>query len=90
MLVLECVHGPDLHQYVVRHSSDAEVCNRFRLLMDVACALRYLHAQQPQIVHGDLKGSNVADLDGTGGGDADGLANPRLPRCLVLSSLACC
>jgi len=59
MLVLERVQGPDLYNYVTSHSSDAEVCNRYRLLMDVACALRYLHAQKTQIVHGDLKGSNV-------------------------------
>jgi len=59
MLVLERVMGPDLYRYVSTHSSDAEVFGRFQLLLDVACALRYLHAQRPQVVHGDLKGSNV-------------------------------
>jgi len=32
---------------------------RLQIITDVCCALWYLHAQKPQIVHGDLKGSNV-------------------------------
>jgi len=59
MMVLERVQGPDLYSYVARHSSDFEVYSRLQLLLDVACALRYLHAQAPKVVHGDLKGSNI-------------------------------
>mmetsp|Transcript_61371 Transcript_61371/g.182846 ORF Transcript_61371/g.182846 Transcript_61371/m.182846 type:complete len:846 (+) Transcript_61371:3-2540(+) len=59
MLVLERVQGPDLFHYVKNHSADTDVYRRFQLLLDVACGLRYLHAQLPIVVHGDLKGSNV-------------------------------
>jgi len=59
MLVLERVQGSELSEYVTAHSEDAQVFKRYQLLLDVACALRYLHAQSPQIVHGDLKGRNV-------------------------------
>uniref|UniRef100_A0A7S4SUZ1 Protein kinase domain-containing protein n=1 Tax=Alexandrium monilatum TaxID=311494 RepID=A0A7S4SUZ1_9DINO len=59
LLVLERIRGPDLYDYVTKHSADAEIYKRFQLMLDVACALRYLHSQIPQIVHGDLKGSNV-------------------------------
>jgi len=59
LLVLERIRGPDLYDYVTEHSADAEIYKRFQLMLDVACALRYLHSQIPQIVHGDLKGSNV-------------------------------
>mmetsp|Transcript_96997 Transcript_96997/g.301935 ORF Transcript_96997/g.301935 Transcript_96997/m.301935 type:complete len:445 (+) Transcript_96997:330-1664(+) len=59
LLVLERVRGPHLSTYVFEHSADDEVHVRLQLLLDVACALRYLHAQSPVIVHGDLKGSNV-------------------------------
>uniref|UniRef100_A0A7S4T6P1 Protein kinase domain-containing protein n=1 Tax=Alexandrium monilatum TaxID=311494 RepID=A0A7S4T6P1_9DINO len=67
MLILERIRGPTLHQYVVRHSADVEIHGRFQLLLDVACALRYLHAQLPQVVHGDLKANNV-------------MVEPALPR----------
>merc|ERR1719356_1284607 len=33
--------------------------DRHHILVDVCCALRYLHAQRPSVVHGDLKASNI-------------------------------
>eukprot|EP00929_Paragymnodinium_shiwhaense_P022271 TRINITY_DN14269_c0_g1_i1.p1 TRINITY_DN14269_c0_g1~~TRINITY_DN14269_c0_g1_i1.p1 ORF type:complete len:977 (+),score=126.51 TRINITY_DN14269_c0_g1_i1:236-3166(+) len=57
-LVLERVYGLQLIEYLRKPSRSAEP-DRFTLMVDVACALRYLHAQRPAIVHGDLKGSNI-------------------------------
>lgn len=67
MLVMEKVQGLDLYKYVTKNSADSQAAHRFRLLVDVICALWYLHTQVPQIVHGDLKGSNI-------------LVEPALPR----------
>eukprot|EP00929_Paragymnodinium_shiwhaense_P065744 TRINITY_DN3293_c0_g1_i3.p1 TRINITY_DN3293_c0_g1~~TRINITY_DN3293_c0_g1_i3.p1 ORF type:complete len:966 (-),score=127.21 TRINITY_DN3293_c0_g1_i3:300-3197(-) len=57
-LVLERVYGVQLIEYLRQPSPNAEK-DRFTLMVDVACALRYLHAQRPAVVHGDLKGSNI-------------------------------
>uniref|UniRef100_A0A7S4WAD9 Protein kinase domain-containing protein n=1 Tax=Alexandrium monilatum TaxID=311494 RepID=A0A7S4WAD9_9DINO len=59
MLILERVHGEELSRYVMKHSTAPEVPDRYRLLLDIASALRYLHAQSPRVVHGDLKGPNI-------------------------------
>eukprot|EP00811_Abedinium_folium_P004746 NODE_1436_length_2477_cov_13.977447.p1 GENE.NODE_1436_length_2477_cov_13.977447~~NODE_1436_length_2477_cov_13.977447.p1 ORF type:complete len:760 (+),score=133.64 NODE_1436_length_2477_cov_13.977447:41-2281(+) len=55
-LVMEYVEGMQLDEYVAL-SLMPEV--RHGLLTDICCALRYLHAQRPPVVHGDLKGANI-------------------------------
>eukprot|EP00443_Scrippsiella_acuminata_P037050 CAMPEP_0115182346 /NCGR_PEP_ID=MMETSP0270-20121206/7898_1 /TAXON_ID=71861 /ORGANISM="Scrippsiella trochoidea, Strain CCMP3099" /LENGTH=684 /DNA_ID=CAMNT_0002595395 /DNA_START=61 /DNA_END=2115 /DNA_ORIENTATION=+ len=59
ILVLECVHGKPLDTFVAPPPSDPSTRDRFSVADGVACGLTYLHAQHPQIVHGDLKGPNV-------------------------------
>jgi len=59
-LVMERLHAAmDLWAFVSQHSTPQEVWTRYKLLLEVACALRYLHAQSPQVVHGDLKNTNI-------------------------------
>lgn len=68
-IVLEHVRGIRLARFVAGDDSkgaDAlapggtcSFVDRHRVLLDVCSALRYLHAQTPCIVHGDLKDSNV-------------------------------
>eukprot|EP00927_Polykrikos_kofoidii_P005854 TRINITY_DN12340_c0_g1_i1.p1 TRINITY_DN12340_c0_g1~~TRINITY_DN12340_c0_g1_i1.p1 ORF type:complete len:727 (-),score=106.51 TRINITY_DN12340_c0_g1_i1:28-2208(-) len=59
-LIFERVRGIDLDNFICGPPQTPEdTCNRLFLLSDVSCALRYLHAQSPPIVHGDLKSSNV-------------------------------
>eukprot|EP00971_Amphidinium_carterae_P195544 3880334-Amphidinium_carterae.2 len=56
----ECRHKVSLHQ--VRSFTASSLSTAFavlKVLLDVSCALRYLHAQAPAVVHGDLKPSNV-------------------------------
>jgi len=55
-IVYEFVDGPTLAHFV--HGSPSPRA-RFGLIFDMLCALRYLHAQRPAIVHGDLKSGNV-------------------------------
>jgi len=59
MLVVERVLGQDLLAYVTDHASASDIYKRFQLLLDCACALRYLHAMQPPVIHGDLKDTNI-------------------------------
>eukprot|EP00811_Abedinium_folium_P034057 NODE_6972_length_1620_cov_6.072338.p1 GENE.NODE_6972_length_1620_cov_6.072338~~NODE_6972_length_1620_cov_6.072338.p1 ORF type:complete len:430 (-),score=102.59 NODE_6972_length_1620_cov_6.072338:329-1618(-) len=56
-LVMEWIEGVQLDDYVATRSPRPEV--RHGLLTDVSNALRFLHAQRPPVVHGDLKGSNI-------------------------------
>eukprot|EP00928_Gymnodinium_smaydae_P031248 TRINITY_DN22994_c0_g1_i1.p1 TRINITY_DN22994_c0_g1~~TRINITY_DN22994_c0_g1_i1.p1 ORF type:complete len:856 (+),score=158.36 TRINITY_DN22994_c0_g1_i1:140-2707(+) len=55
-LVLEYVNGRVLDKYLETMPSDTD---RHGILIDVCCALRYLHGQRPSVVHGDLKTSNI-------------------------------
>ncbi|CAE8591385.1 unnamed protein product, partial [Polarella glacialis] len=60
-LVFEVVDGPTL-EHAVRHESPALLSGaaRWRVLLDVSKALRFMHAQEePAVLHGDVKGSNV-------------------------------
>lgn len=56
-LVYDLIRGLQLDQAVVRLQPSR--LSRFRIIYDISSALRYLHSQDPPIVHGDLKGSNV-------------------------------
>eukprot|EP00927_Polykrikos_kofoidii_P051942 TRINITY_DN4570_c0_g2_i4.p1 TRINITY_DN4570_c0_g2~~TRINITY_DN4570_c0_g2_i4.p1 ORF type:complete len:726 (+),score=102.28 TRINITY_DN4570_c0_g2_i4:73-2250(+) len=59
-LIFELVLGVVLGRFVQGEpKSKKDAGERCYLLSDVASALRYLHAQIPPIVHGDLKSSNV-------------------------------
>jgi len=57
-LVLECVDGVELNACFSQLSKSG--C--LRVCLDLSRALQYLHAQDPPIVHGDLKPSNLMIL----------------------------
>ncbi|KAF8675030.1 kinase-like protein [Rhizoctonia solani] len=56
-----CENG-DAPKYLKKNPS----ADRLKLILEIAFGLRYLHSQNPPIVHGSLQGSNV--LIGDGGG----------------------
>jgi len=58
-LVLERVYGQEMSTFLATCKGREGLPARLQIITDVCCALWYLHAQKPQIVHGDLKGSNV-------------------------------
>jgi len=58
-LVLENVKGMRLDIFTKPPPADPDTAGRYQILLDVCCALRYLHSQVPRIVHGDLKASNI-------------------------------
>ena len=55
-LVLEWVRGVTLANFV---SESLPAADRVRIMLDVCSTLSYLHSQNPCIVHGDLKSSNI-------------------------------
>jgi len=57
-IVLECVDGLELNSCFFRLSQPG--C--LRVCLDLSRALQYLHAQDPSIIHGDLKPSNLMIL----------------------------
>lgn len=60
LLVLEHVRGSDLSQALRCAVTKARTCEfRCSLINDVCCAVSYLHAQDPPVIHGDLKHANV-------------------------------
>lgn len=61
-IVLEYVRGRSLDKYV---EGDPVSRHRHCVLVDICCALRYLHGQRPSVVHGDLKASNILVEDGS-------------------------
>jgi len=68
LLVLERIHnGMHLVAFLRQCSAPEDVYVRYQLLLEAACVMTYLHAQHPQIVHGDLKSSNI-------------LVEPAVPR----------
>eukprot|EP00811_Abedinium_folium_P033706 NODE_664_length_2853_cov_13.797506.p1 GENE.NODE_664_length_2853_cov_13.797506~~NODE_664_length_2853_cov_13.797506.p1 ORF type:complete len:850 (-),score=127.35 NODE_664_length_2853_cov_13.797506:228-2777(-) len=58
-LVLEYIPGLQLTKHLASQTPPVCPDSRLDLLLDICCALRYLHGQHPPVVHGDLKGSNV-------------------------------
>ncbi|CAE8622828.1 unnamed protein product, partial [Polarella glacialis] len=59
LLVFELVKGLNLSQ-VINHTSNLLTAKiRREMLLSICRAFRYLHQQQPVIVHGDLKPDNV-------------------------------
>eukprot|EP00929_Paragymnodinium_shiwhaense_P033519 TRINITY_DN18397_c0_g1_i1.p1 TRINITY_DN18397_c0_g1~~TRINITY_DN18397_c0_g1_i1.p1 ORF type:complete len:1000 (+),score=179.49 TRINITY_DN18397_c0_g1_i1:96-3095(+) len=58
-LVLERVRGIRLDEYVHDLPLTEFGMERRQILNDICCAVRYLHAQSPRVVHGDLTGSNI-------------------------------
>ncbi|KIJ54455.1 hypothetical protein M422DRAFT_24402, partial [Sphaerobolus stellatus SS14] len=46
----------NIMRYLVEVNPEA---NRYRLLVETAEGLAYLHSRQPPVIHGDLKGANI-------------------------------
>jgi len=69
-LVLEFLEGATLHTFILKTSQsdgcqDARPYVRFKLMLGVSHALKYMHSRDPQIVHGDLKSINIM-VEGSG------------------------
>jgi len=62
-LVLELVQGMQLDRFIgmppQRSSETPGLMARYQLILGISSALIYLHTRDPQIVHGDLKPSNI-------------------------------
>jgi serine/threonine protein kinase len=58
-LVSPWIDGQDAMTYLTEHPS----ADRMKIILGVASVLDYMHQQDPPIVHGDLKGSNVLISD---------------------------
>eukprot|EP00811_Abedinium_folium_P035611 NODE_838_length_2739_cov_16.018760.p1 GENE.NODE_838_length_2739_cov_16.018760~~NODE_838_length_2739_cov_16.018760.p1 ORF type:complete len:803 (-),score=138.03 NODE_838_length_2739_cov_16.018760:331-2493(-) len=58
-LVVELVTGMQLQAFIVDSQPPVSADVRHSLLLQICCALQYLHMQQPAIVHGDLKATNI-------------------------------
>lgn len=61
-LVLELVRGQPMDQFIenVKQGEQMPSCDaRCQCLLGICRALAYLHSRKPQIVHGDLKASNI-------------------------------
>lgn len=57
-LVLERVGGVTLGDCILPPKSPSRA-DRHAVILDVCCALRYLHSLTPAVAHGDLKPSNI-------------------------------
>jgi serine/threonine protein kinase len=58
-LVFEHLSGKPLDRFILVSPELPDFYSRRQLVLDVCVALRYLHANSPCIVHGNLKASNV-------------------------------
>ncbi|CAE8639182.1 unnamed protein product, partial [Polarella glacialis] len=63
-LIFELVEGQPLRTFIencaINNTNSGEVpSDRYQLLLDISCALRYLHSIKPQVVHGDLSPNNI-------------------------------
>merc|ERR1712039_917889 len=62
----EEIRGRSLHSF---SAMPRQLSSQLKMVLDISCALWYLHALQPVIVHGDLKPSNLMvelRVDGVG------------------------
>lgn len=60
VIILEYLKGMALHHFILRSTNDGpSLAERHDVILDVCCALRYLHALAPPIVHGNLKAPHV-------------------------------
>eukprot|EP00747_Dinoflagellata_sp_TGD_P108542 gnl/TRDRNA2_/TRDRNA2_170447_c1_seq2.p1 gnl/TRDRNA2_/TRDRNA2_170447_c1~~gnl/TRDRNA2_/TRDRNA2_170447_c1_seq2.p1 ORF type:complete len:522 (+),score=63.98 gnl/TRDRNA2_/TRDRNA2_170447_c1_seq2:173-1567(+) len=57
-LVFEWVRGVSLRT-CIQETDDISAEHRHKILVDVCCALRYLHALSPCVIHGDVKPENI-------------------------------
>uniref|UniRef100_A0A7S1M0L5 Protein kinase domain-containing protein n=1 Tax=Alexandrium catenella TaxID=2925 RepID=A0A7S1M0L5_ALECA len=58
-LVSELVQGTQMDKFICPPPMPPGEAVRHKLIYDVCGAIRYLHAQEPPIIHGDLKPANV-------------------------------
>ncbi|KAM3239301.1 hypothetical protein T459_11192 [Capsicum annuum] len=59
-LVLECMPNGSLEKYLYSHNYLLDIRQRLSIMIDVACALEYLHHRcSSLVIHCDLKPSNV-------------------------------
>ncbi|PHU19045.1 hypothetical protein BC332_10196 [Capsicum chinense] len=59
-LVLEYMPNGSLHKYLYSHNYFLDIRQRLSIMIDVACALKYLHhGCSSPVIHYDLKPSNV-------------------------------
>jgi len=59
VLVVELIEGITMDAWIREKVDPSGDVSWHKGLLDVCCALRYLHKQQPCIVHGDLKAANI-------------------------------
>ncbi|CAK9866650.1 unnamed protein product, partial [Sphagnum jensenii] len=61
LLVYEYVENNDLAETLFEHKGNHVLTwpMRFNIILGVACGLRYLHENQPRIIHRDIKASNI-------------------------------
>jgi serine/threonine protein kinase len=58
-LVFDKVPGATLRSFIREPPCGPNALERHRLVLDICEALRYLHGQDPQVVHGDIKPENI-------------------------------
>lgn len=56
-LVFELIVGSSLDKYLA--TNRVPIVARHKIMLDVCCALRYLHSHDPLVCHGDIKDSNI-------------------------------
>eukprot|EP00746_Dinoflagellata_sp_MGD_P129784 gnl/MRDRNA2_/MRDRNA2_63874_c0_seq1.p1 gnl/MRDRNA2_/MRDRNA2_63874_c0~~gnl/MRDRNA2_/MRDRNA2_63874_c0_seq1.p1 ORF type:complete len:638 (-),score=89.37 gnl/MRDRNA2_/MRDRNA2_63874_c0_seq1:400-2313(-) len=92
-IIMEFVPGPNLKEFICSSNEAEKIIlggHRRQLLIGLVRALRYLHSQQPIVVHGDLKPENVLvePHSGRDGFPRSKLADFGMSRLLARSSKA--
>lgn len=64
-LIQELIPGPSLAQMITKPPSNPCSEDRRRILLGICKSIKYLHAQDPPVLHGDLKPANVLFRQGT-------------------------
>jgi len=89
-LVLELVQGMQLDRFIgmppQRSSETPGLMARYQLILGISSALIYLHTRDPQIVHGDLKPSNIMVESSSSGAVCPRLLDFGLSRVLTRRS----